>query len=214
MEESSRTTKLIDGNPQVYNSTARRPGLSIGPAETEKKHTVGTLTCFIKHTEKGKTEGFALTCRHVIDPDNSLSPIGGISKNINKLISTHKHIQVDCPQHGDHSNTVTAIEGLIESTANRIEMFGKALGRTNTSLTDLRSTLVNAKQYDIRLGQVCATSGFNRLLPPLPAHFPFQGSSVGKPTGRADWILVELTNHTIPLENKVNNRHQYSCYHS
>lgn len=62
---------------------------------------------------------------------------------------------------------------------------------TTREITALEEALKNAKQYNIRLGHVYATSGLGRLLPQFK--------------GRSDWAIISITNHDISPENKVRN---------
>jgi hypothetical protein len=93
-------------NPEVYNSAARLPYSSMGLSQS---NFVGTLSGYIQHRDKdGRDTVYALTCRHVIDPDSSLVNAGPITPAL---------LPVTCPATSDHIQTIQIIVDEIEIDA-------------------------------------------------------------------------------------------------
>ncbi|CZR51507.1 uncharacterized protein PAC_01384 [Phialocephala subalpina] len=169
---------VLDRNPEVYNSTARLPYSSIGPAQI---NSVGTLSGYIQHRDKdGRTTVYALTCRHVIDPDGILGNKPYVED------SGHPKQQVTCPATSDHKTTIQEINTKITTLQWATEFRNDI--NTTREITTLDQALKNAMQYNIDLGHIYATSGLGRLLP------QFQG--------RSDWAVMSVTNPAISAGNK------------
>ncbi len=145
---------------------------------------MGTLSGYIQHRDKdGRTTVYALTCRHVVDPD------GILGKNPYVKHSGHPKYQVTCPATWDHTTTIEEISTRIDGLQLAQE-FQNNTPRTHEIYT-LNQALTNARRCDINFGHVYATSGLGRLLP------QFQG--------RSDWGIISITNPTVSAENKVCN---------
>jgi hypothetical protein len=159
---------LLDRNPEVYDSSARLPYSSVGLVQSDY---IGTLSGYIQHRDNdGRDTVYALTCRHAIDPHYALRNAGEITPTL---------LSVTCPAASDHNKTIETITTDIAIDARP----------SQREIASLEQTLENAKEYNIALGDVVATSGTGRLLP------NFQG--------RSDWAIISITNHEIITENKV-----------
>ncbi len=136
------------------------------------------MSGYVQHCdEDGRKTVYALTCRHVVDPncsfDNKPYAEGAIKR------------QVACPAVGDHANTQVTITDVIAEL--RFTHIGTTVSQSE--IYGLEQTLEKAKLFDTELGYVHTTSGSGRLLP--------QSQS------RSDWATISITNPAIPAENKV-----------
>ncbi len=166
---------LLDRNPEVYESPARLPYSSIGPVGID---SIGSLSGYVQHyDDDGRKTIYALTCRHVVDPNCSFDNKPSVAGTIKR--------QVISPAAADHANSQVTIADVIA------ELKFTSIGTTvsKNEIYGLEQTLEKAKLYNTELGYVHTTSGSGRLLP--------QSQS------RSDWATISITNPAIPAENKV-----------
>jgi hypothetical protein len=145
---------------------------------------VGTLSCYVRHRDDAARETvYALTCRHVVDPLCAL----GTEPYVAVEGSGHHNHRMNSPAAGDHETTMWKITADLDEHW-QAPIDAEAYRRENTTLAQV---LEKARQYNIDLGYVYATSGVGRLLPHC--------------LGRSDWAIIAITNPAIPAENKVCN---------
>ncbi len=153
----------------------------MGPAQID---SAGTLSGYIQHrSQDGQTARYALTCGHVVDPDNTLGPKPYVYD------SGRPKVQVTCPAARDHQLTMKELKTEISILKTRLAFSNDA--EIARKVARLDQTLMDAVQYNTDLGHVFATSGLDRALPQF--------------TSCSDWALISITNPTISPINAVCN---------